>query len=95
MLGDSRPSVIKVDVEGHEANVFLGAKRVLTGPEPPHIIFEFCDWAGGRATQLGEAQRVLMSYGYQIWRLDDYTSKKRPLSKPITSGLLSLVAVRN
>ena len=34
--------IIKIDVEGHEMNVFEGMKKILSGPTPPIIIqFEF------------------------------------------------------
>ncbi len=52
--------VLKVDVEGFEAAVFRGAERLLSGPNPPIVVFEFCDWAEQRSGYcIGDAQRVL------------------------------------
>lgn len=62
-----RADVMKVDVEGFEADVFLGARGILTGPTPPEIIFEFCDWAEERAGyELGRAQTVLLDLGFEL-----------------------------
>ena len=95
--GIERVDVIKVDVEGVEAAVFEGAKELLTGEHPPVIVFEFCDWAenrvvGGRA---GDAQRLLMSWGYRIWRLADIVKGWPPLVNVLTTGFEMLVATKD
>ncbi len=69
-LGVGRVDVVKVDVEGYEADVFLGAQELLARPEPPEIIFEFCDWAEERAGyRPGWAQSVLLDLGYELAKL--------------------------
>ncbi len=92
-----RVDLIKLDVEGAEAVVFEGAEKLLTGDQPPIVVFEFCDWAeksvsGGRA---GYAQRLLRDWGYHIWRLKDLVRGKTPLTRILTSGFDMLVAERN
>jgi FkbM family methyltransferase len=87
--------VVKVDVEGFEAAVFRGARRLLTSGRPPVIVFEFCDWAekrvpGGRP---GDAQRLLKDWGFRIVRLADLEDGS-PLSEPLTRGFETLVATR-
>jgi FkbM family methyltransferase len=88
--------VMKMDVEGHEASVFAGASKLLKGPTPPTIIFEFCDWAEEQAPgrQKGDAQRILRDFGYDIWRLADFIADQAPLNEVITDGFYSLVARR-
>lgn len=77
--GDDRVDLIKIDVEGFESAVFRGARRLLTGPRPPKIVFEFCDWAERRAFgRTGDAQRVLLEYGYRLWRLESWMNGGRP-----------------
>lgn len=60
---ETKVSVIKVDTEGFEADVFLGAKNLLSRPDAPPIVFEFCDWAESRCFSPGAAQRALLSFG--------------------------------
>jgi FkbM family methyltransferase len=96
--GIRRVGVLKVDVEGYEAAVFRGAEHLLTGTSAPIVVFEFCDWAEARVPggQVGDAQRVLRDAGYRIWRLKDFTKRRRPqpLEKLLTEGYEMLVAVR-
>lgn len=95
--GISCVDLLKVDVEGFEAAVFRGAKQLLTAPDPPLIVFEFCDWAEERVPggQVGEAQRVLRGFGYQIWRLSDFLcGRGQPLKDVLLNGGEMLVAVR-
>lgn len=85
--------LLKVDVEGFEAAVFLGAERLLTGDDPPLIVFEFCDWAEARVPggKVGDAQKLLLDYGWQIYRLADLS---QPLKKPLIKGFETLVALK-
>ena len=95
--GVDRVDLLKVDVEGFEFDVFMGAERLLRGQQPPPILFEFCDWAEARRAsgQPGDAQRLLRSWGYQVWRLRDLCRQRRPLENVLTEGFDSLVAVRD
>jgi len=60
---------IKIDVEGYEYHVFKGAETTLSRPDAPDILFEFVDWAEEKAAgiAIGDAQRILKSYGYRIF----------------------------
>lgn len=95
LLADEHISIVhvmKVDVEGFEAAVFKGSERLLTGPSPPIVVFEFCDWAERRATgTVGDSQRLLKKYGYTLWRIQDFP-KGRPLEKELSEGYAMLVA---
>jgi FkbM family methyltransferase len=86
--------VIKVDVEGFEVAVFEGAKKLLTGDNPPLIVFEFCDWAEKRVRggSVGHAQQLLRDWGYRIWRLGDIVHGRPPLQHVVTTGFDMLVA---
>lgn len=92
-----RVDVLKVDVEGFESAVFRGAERLLTGDSPPLILFEFCDWAETRVPefQVGDAQRVLRDYGYEIWPLSDFIKGRvPPLKDVLIKGFEMLIAVK-
>jgi hypothetical protein len=93
-----RVDVLKVDVEGFEGQVFVGATKLLAGSRAPTIIFEFCDWAERRIQNapIGHAQRFLLDLGYSIYRLADFMSlRPQPLRKPLVAGYEQLVAYRS
>ena len=92
-----RVDLIKLDVEGFEANVFRGAHRLLSSDRPPLIVFEFVDWAEARVAtgRVGDAQRVLREYGFTLWRLEDYAKNGPPLPEILTEGSNMIVAARN
>jgi len=70
---------IKIDIEGYEYFAFKGASKLLNRPQAPDILFEFLDWAeklSGDAAP-GDAQRLLLQFGYQLFKVD----KKNRLTK--------------
>jgi hypothetical protein len=91
----TRVSAMKVDTEGYEAHVFLGAQELLCGSSPPPIVFEFCDWAEERAFpgKKGWAQEILIGAGYTLWTMPDYLQNRAPLSGPIVHGSHSIVGL--
>jgi FkbM family methyltransferase len=93
----AKVSFIKVDVEGYEAEVFEGASGLFNSPNPPMVLFEFCDWAEARKPKgkIGDSQRTLMDFGYKIWRLEEYGKANLPLDKPLVVGCEMLVGVKS
>ena len=92
-----RVDVMKADVEGNERNAFWGARNLLTGPRAPLIVFEFSDWAENRMpqTRAGDTQRLLLEWGYRIWKLEEFRNGKgQPLRQPIQTGWEMLVAAK-
>lgn len=61
------PSVIKLDVEGHERNILMGAERVIAAAKPT-IIFELnppaCERSGYPASAVPE---LLKAWGYNFY----------------------------
>jgi FkbM family methyltransferase len=91
----ARVDVLKVDVEGFEAAVFRGARQLLTGPQPPVVVFEFVDWAERRSgAPVGAAQELMLQYGFRLSHLDRGDRLGPPLAKPLTEGAAMVVAVR-
>jgi FkbM family methyltransferase len=88
--------VLKIDVEGFEAKVLLGATRLLHGDQSPLIVFEFADWAEARLPhgKPGDAQRLLRDWGFKTWRLADFVRGRAALPDVVTSGAEMLVATR-
>jgi FkbM family methyltransferase len=91
-----RVDLMKLDVEGFEADVFRGASQLLAAETPPLIVFEFLDWAKARMPngKVGDAQRILRDCGYTLWRLDDFMKNRPPLTQVLTEGSAMLVAAR-
>jgi FkbM family methyltransferase len=90
-------NVIKIDVEGYEYHVFKGAEGLLTDEKAPDILFEFVDWAEEQAdgVGIGDAQRLLRSYGYRIFHLDDHTSGQlRETEGVVQKGFAMLYATK-
>ena len=58
-------------------------------------LFEFCDWAEARREGwVGDSQRILRRYGYNVWRLQDYLKGDKPLNKVLTKGSEMLVGIK-
>ena len=88
--------VMKVDVEGFEAHVFLEVAGLFTGPQPPTVAFEFSDLAGTEPTNshLGWAQEVMLSYEYRLWTLGPFLRGRASLQAPLTSGFETILALQ-
>jgi FkbM family methyltransferase len=93
--GVLRVSAMKIDTEGYEAHVLLGAQDLLGGVSPPPVVFEFCDWAEERAFpgRKGWAQELLLDAGYTLWTIADYLQDRAPLDGPVTHGVHSIVGI--
>lgn len=88
---------IKIDIEGYEYYAFKSAEETLKKQDAPVILFEFIDWAESHAKGLkpGDAQRLLMDYGYFIYLFKKGKPQGYPLEEPITAeGLHMLLATK-
>ena len=91
---DKEISVLKIDVEGFEILVLIGATNMLKCGKIKLIVFEFLDWAESQVPghTCGDSQRFLVEMGYQIWRLKDYLEGKPSLTTILEVGYEMLVA---
>lgn len=87
---------IKIDVEGFEYFVFKGGESVLKGDNAPEILFEFVDWAEEKANNIkkGQAQELLMAYGYSIYTVVKSKIANHPITNPKTKGQYMLYATK-
>jgi FkbM family methyltransferase len=77
------PCLIKVDVEGHEVEVFKGAKLTLSQPEAPGICFEL------NPLTLSESfttvvELVQLFRGYQFFYVNDFEGQRMEFGETIT-----------
>lgn len=84
---------IKIDVEGYEANVFSGAKEILSGQDAPAILFEFAHWAENQAMncKAGDAQQYLIALGYSLYNINDVKNETR-LNQVLVNGTFMILA---
>jgi FkbM family methyltransferase len=66
LFGSRTPTLIKIDVEGHELSVLQGASRTLHDAQVP-VVFEAPDYGGGSGTL--ECVRLLESLNYRVFSL--------------------------
>lgn len=88
--------MIKIDIEGYEHHAFKGAGALLGGEKAPDILFEFVDWAEKQAegVSVGDAQRILRSYGYRIFYFQDNKKKMDEVKGVIDQGFNILYATK-
>ena len=65
---------IKIDIEGYEYFAFKGAEKTLLQTNAPDILFEFLDCAEtvDRNLKPGDAQKLLLNYGYNLYRIEKH-----------------------
>jgi FkbM family methyltransferase len=81
VLDGGRADVLKLDVEGHESQVLMGAVRALQAHRVRHVIFEEHDVA------VSESVRILHDAGYAVFALG--WSLRRLRLAPVGSVALS------
>lgn len=76
------PCLIKVDVEGHEVEVFKGAKLMLSQPEAPGICFELNPLTLSESlTTVDELVRLFD--GYEFYYVNDFEGQRMEFGEQI------------
>lgn len=81
VLGDRKVGFIKIDVEGAEPLVFLGAEKTLRQSRP-HILFE-CTLSGLQLfdwTPTAMYDLLCRKHGYSIYIVSDWLGNRPPLT---------------
>ncbi len=88
---DGRTSFVKIDVEGHEPEVFEGMSRVIADSRPK-ILFE-CN-PGGPAVR---CESILRDNGYSLFSLVDRNVRElsRLIPEDIPAGQHNFLAVHS
>jgi FkbM family methyltransferase len=90
----SRLDALKVDVEGYEKEVFLGARDTLARLRPK-IAFEFMAWCERRRPDrdIGAGQQALLDQGYRIYTRASWAAAGAPIRSPVRDGDVDFVAL--
>jgi FkbM family methyltransferase len=95
-IDTSQIKLIKIDVEGWEKFVLLGAKEILTSNYSPTILIEFDEnntWAAGYYCQ--ELYDLLTGFGYKIYSFQMEKMKLQPEPKKLHYPSQNLIAMKN
>lgn len=86
--GIERVDLIKIDIEGYEYYAFKGGESLLRQEKAPGILFEFVDWAEEAASGVskGDAQSLLLQYGYSLFRMHGTRLKAMPYGEVLKKG---------
>lgn len=72
MVEGRKVDFIKMDVQGWEAGVLRGMKRLLSGPDAPVILLELCPDVLKRAgSSVAEVTGILLEHGYSLRMADE------------------------
>ena len=80
---DSHPSLIKIDVEGHEVSVLRGAKEILSQDNKPGICFELNPQTleeGGTSVR----QLIEQLNGYDFFYINDFLGQLKELGTKVS-----------
>lgn len=88
-----RLDLVKIDTEGGEYRVLLGARKTLQRLRPVLMfeVFDACLQANGASTE--DLERVLFECDYDLWEIDDATAERRPIKHLTTTPSANMIAV--
>lgn len=75
LLGDRKPAVIKIDVEGHEKSVLMGGGEVLNNPELLAVIMETNGSGARYGTEDDELIRIMENFGFSRTGYDPFNRR--------------------
>jgi FkbM family methyltransferase len=90
-------NMIKIDVEGWEMHVLMGAKKCLSAADAPMLQVEFaedaCESAGSSCMELYQS---LTQLGYQLFTFDAQASDLIPVRmEQVKNGYFNAIATKN
>jgi FkbM family methyltransferase len=90
LLGDQRPFLVKIDVEGWERHVVAGAQRLLAAADGPHLLVEFSDVSAESAdTTTSALADDLSRFGYEVFRYDPDRVALDPVGSYLRGNLVA------
>lgn len=89
LVGAASVALIKIDVEGGELDVLRGAERLLSGPNPPVVIFECVDLTETFGHEKADVLRYMRSLGFSIFLLDGCLTPWDSDASPTTPNVVA------
>jgi hypothetical protein len=87
---------LKIDVEGWENRVLLGAEKFLSRENAPLLCVEFTEEAAALAgTSCAELYRALEHLGYEVFTVSPRADEVRPFPLPGTFPNVNLLAAKD
>jgi len=91
VVGDARPALLKLDVEGYELQALQGAATLLTADPPPVLLVELTDHLlRGAGTSPAELRAWLRERGYELYRYDAGAGVLRAAQAPLRGNWLAI-----
>jgi FkbM family methyltransferase len=88
-----RVDLVKIDVEGHELRVLLGAVETLTRFRPRVLIEVFEETLHRQRASVEAVLAFLEGHGYALYEFSDLNGELVPCSQPIGTGSRNVVAL--
>lgn len=93
------PTFMKIDVEGSEVRVLMGAQELLKRPDRPCLMFEYNPLTLKEAGTNGAQLSTLLA-GYTLYYVDDFENQRRPMGEVVCilddiSWVCNLFAIPN
>jgi FkbM family methyltransferase len=89
VVGEAGAALMKIDVEGAELDVFRGATRLMSGPNPPVIMFETIGHAKTFGYSDEEVLDFVRDHGYQVLLLDGHLTPWDERKQPPTDNVVA------
>jgi len=83
-LVKTRPTLLKIDVEGSEVAALRGARSILSGRDRPAIMMEYSPITLNECGENFKSLAELLE-GYSLYYVDDHQGQKVPFGNPIGS----------
>lgn len=91
-----RVDLVKVDVEGAELDVLLGASVVLRRTPAPVLMIEFCDvTTAGFGYEANQLPQLLEGYGYQLYHYDPEQQRLLEHHRQVAYDFPTLIATKD
>jgi FkbM family methyltransferase len=90
IVGDDRPALVKLDIEGSEGQALRGGRRLLSGDEAPDVLVELNEGARMFGESPGSIAALLHELGYELFEFADAgLAAWAPPAHPRTGNLLA------
>ena len=89
LVGPRGASLIKIDVEGAELDVLRGATSLMSGPNPPVLLFESVGHAGAFGHSDVDVLTFVREHGYHVLLLDGELTAWDEDAPPTTDNVVA------